>query len=160
MQTARDLTEPGEGDRGQKASCISSHTNGPHRLRNMGQKMNSMMFLLFINSDRSGDRGEGKGRQPCVIIDYNAENIMGRYEFSPFIWWPRLSHGYVCLSRCLCLQKGHICCICAVVSSRRVKEKIPLPHVLDNHTPRNSFVLVWLCLGGDTQVRAPFVAQN
>lgn len=138
-------------------------------------KMNFMMFLLFINSRREREGGE---RQAGVCDywlrcwKYNEPDMRIEFSLIHLVASPpppsshlRRTVTTVCLSHpvSLVFRKGHIGCICAVVS-RSEKNRSPQPpqrqHIWNNHMPGNSFVLVWLCLRGDTQAGGSFCCSK
>ncbi len=152
------------------ATSIYSWTNCPHRFKNMILKINFVMFLLFINLKR--ERDGGRGRQASVVIDYDAENIMN------WIWGLSFPHTFGAprpppdCHNCASVSPGVSVSwkgtfVVSVLLCQGVKriDLFPPPSTrptpfLNNHKLKNSFVLVWLCLAGDTKAGCSFCCSK
>lgn len=93
MQTATELQEAGEGDKGQQKPASILRLMVLTGLKNMILKMNFMTFLLFINSRRE----RGRRRRQAGVCDYwlqcwKYNELDTRIEFPSYIWWPTLSY--------------------------------------------------------------------
>lgn len=96
MQTARELQEAGEGDKGQQLPASIFRLMVLTGFRNMVLKMIFMVFLLFINSQTEVEKEkeeEAERRRDYWLQCQKYNEVDMRIEFSSYIWWPLDCHN-------------------------------------------------------------------
>lgn len=171
MQTARELRDARKGDKGQRSQRQTNHhsqTNGPQKVPEIRRWkwIPRCFYYSFISRQKKETE---RRKQQTSICDYwlrcwkynELELDMRAEVFFFFLFFS--SRRPDCHSRASVSpgvpvsERAHLLYLC---QEDVWKNRFHLLHILNNHTPQNSFVLVWLCLRGDTQAGAPFVAQN